>query len=146
MNVGRGIIAACASHHARIRNGIMASIIIIDDQDQVRALLAAILDGDGHNVFEADNGSIGIELYRKHLPDVVITDIFMPDPDGLAFMGALMKEFPEAKVIAMTGGSGEQEILNVAKVLGARQILLKPFTVQQVRDAVHSAIQARSLE
>jgi two-component system response regulator (stage 0 sporulation protein F) len=118
----------------------MASILIVDDDEAVRTLLRRILEEDGHQVREAANGQIGLALYRNAPTDLVITDILMPERDGMEVILELTKEFLDARVIAMTGMRGDQNFLNVAKLFGARQILEKPFTVETVRRAVRFAL------
>lgn len=114
----------------------MASILIIDDDAQVRTLLRYVLEADGHQTCEAENGHIGLLRYRQAPTDIVITDILMPEQDGMETTLTLTQEFPHAKVIAMTGGTGDQNFLNVARLFGARQVLPKPFTVDDIRRAV----------
>lgn len=114
----------------------MASILIVDDEAPIRALLRRILEEDGHQVREAANGQIGLAMYREARADLVITDILMPERDGMEVTLALTQEFLDAKVIAMSGASGDQNFLNVAKLFGARQIMQKPFTVEEVRRLV----------
>lgn len=114
----------------------MASILIVDDEEPIRHLLRSILEGDGHRVIEAADGREGLTLYRQAPTDLVITDILMPERDGMEVTLELTREFLDAKVIAMTGASGGQNFLNVAKLFGARQLLQKPFGLQEVRSAV----------
>ena len=114
----------------------MASILIVDDEEPIRQLLRSILEGDGHRVIEAANGREGLTLYRQAPTDLVITDILMPERDGMEVTLELTREFLDAKVIAMTGATGSQNFLNVAKLFGARQLLQKPFGLQEVRRAV----------
>ena len=114
----------------------MASILVIDDHASVRTLLRSILEADGHQVREADNGEMGLRLYRDKPADLVITDIMMPGRDGMDVTLALTQEFLDARVIAITGGTGDQNFLNVAKLFGARRILQKPFGMDDLRQAV----------
>jgi len=115
----------------------MASILIVDDEAPIRHLLRSILEADGHEVLEAPDGRAGLALYRKSPTDLVITDILMPDRDGMEVTLELTREFLDARVIAMTGASGGQNFLNVAKLFGARHLLQKPFGIQEVRNAVN---------
>lgn len=119
----------------------MASILIVDDEAPVRALLRRILEEDGHQVREAANGEIGLALYREAPADLVITDILMPERDGMEVTLALTQEFLDARVIAMTGAVGGQNFLNVAKLFGAREVLQKPFTVEEVRRRVRFTLE-----
>ncbi len=114
----------------------MASILIVDDDAPIRALLRRILEEDGHQIREAANGEIGLLLYREAPADLVITDILMPERDGMEVTLALTQEFLEARVIAMTGAGGDQNFLNVAKLFGAREVIQKPFSVQEIRRVV----------
>jgi YesN/AraC family two-component response regulator len=85
---------------------------------------------------EAANGRVGLELYRQRQADFVITDILMPELNGLDMLLELTHEFLHAKVIAISGAGGEQNVLDVAKLLGARRTLQKPFSMPRLLDAV----------
>ena len=91
----------------------MASILVIDDDEALRLLLREMLQADGHAVREAANGREGLALYRAQPADLVITDILMPEQDGMEVILELTREFLDARVIAMTGASGEQNFLSV---------------------------------
>jgi two-component system response regulator (stage 0 sporulation protein F) len=114
----------------------MASILIIDDEASIRALLRTTLERDGHEVQEAPNGRIGLALYHFRPTDLVITEILMPDMNGLDMLVALTREFLHAKVIAISGIGGEHNGLDVAKLLGARQTFRKPFSLPRLLGAV----------
>lgn len=114
----------------------MASILIVEDDAPVRALLRDILEEDGHHIREAENGHIGLTLYRESPADLVITDIMMPERDGMEVTLELTQEFLDARVIAMTGATGDKNLLNVAKLFGARRVIQKPFTVEDIRRVV----------
>ncbi len=116
----------------------MARILVIDDDGQVRTLLRMILEREGHEVVEAPDGNVGIELYRKEPADVVITDIFMPEKEGLETIMDLRLEYPEVKLIAISGGGHlkPHEYLVMARKLGARLTLTKPFERDGLLEAV----------
>ena len=114
----------------------MATILVIDDQESIRALLRATLEGAGYEVKEAPNGRLGLELYRFRATDLVITDILMPEMNGLDMLLELTREFLHAKVIAISGAGGEQNVLDLAKLLGARRTFRKPFSLPRLLDAV----------
>jgi two-component system response regulator (stage 0 sporulation protein F) len=114
----------------------MARILVIDDQEPIRSLLRAVLEGEGHQVLEASNGRLGLELYRERSVDLVITDIVMPEMDGLEMIMELTRSFLNVKVIAMSGGLESVGTLNVAKLLGARQTFQKPLDMEQLLRAV----------
>lgn len=114
----------------------MATILIVDDDAPTRALLRDTLEEDGHQVREAFNGQTGLLLYREAPADLVITDILMPERDGIEVTLALTQEFLDARVIAITGAAGHQSFLNVAKLFGARRVIHKPFTPDIIRRVV----------
>jgi CheY-like chemotaxis protein len=114
----------------------MASILIIDDESPIRTFLRRILDEDGHSIREAADGHRGLTLYRDAPADVVITDLLMPERDGLEVTLALTREFLDTRVIAITGATGDQNYLNVALLFGARRVIQKPFTPDEIRRAV----------
>ena len=114
----------------------MATILVIDDQEPIRYLLRVGLEGDGHQVLEASNGRLGLELYRERSADLIITDIVMPEMDGLEMILELTRNFLNVKVIAMSGGLESEEPLNVAKLLGARQTFQKPVDMDKLLSAV----------
>ncbi len=114
----------------------MATILIIDDDDLIRVLLCSALEEAGYEVAEAANGRQGLEMYRQRPTDLVITDILMPEMNGLEILLALTREFLHAKVIAITGAGEEKNVLDVAKLLGARQTFQKPVSMQRLLAAV----------
>jgi len=113
-----------------------ATILIIDDEEPIRALLRFALEAAGYEVTEAANGRQGLDLYRQRPTDLVITDMLMPELNGLDLLLELTREFLHAKVIAISGAGGKQNVLDVAKLLGARQTFEKPFSIPQLLDAV----------
>ena len=114
----------------------MATILIIDDEEIIRVLLRSALEAEGYEVTEAANGREGLELYRQRPTDLVITDIVMPELNGLDMLLELTHEFLHAKVIAISGAGEEKNVLDVAKLLGARQTFQKPFSIPHLLDAV----------
>jgi two-component system response regulator (stage 0 sporulation protein F) len=114
----------------------MATILIIDDEEMMRILLRSALQSAGYEVVEAANGRQGLELYRRRPTDLIITDIAMPELNGLDLILELTRHFLRAKVIAISGLGGEKHVLDVAKLLGARQTFQKPFSMPQLLDAV----------
>ena len=115
----------------------MATILIIDDDEPIRVLLRSALEETGYyEVAEAANGLQGLELYRQRPTDLVITDIIMPEMNGLDMLLALTREFLNTKVIAISGAGEEKNVLDVAKLLGARQTFQKPFSMPDLLGAV----------
>ena len=114
----------------------MATILVIDDQEPIRVLLRAALEGDGHEVLEASNGLLGLERSRERAADLVILDLLMPEMNGLELLAELNRSVPHVKVIAMSGGLKGEGGLQAAKRLGAHQTFQKPFELRAVLEAV----------
>jgi DNA-binding NtrC family response regulator len=114
----------------------METILVIDDQEPIRALLRIALEGADHTVLEASNGRLGLALYRASAADLIVTDIVMPEMDGLEMMLDLTRNFLNVKVIAMAGGLEGEGSLNLAKLLGARQTFHKPLDMEKLLSAV----------
>ncbi len=114
----------------------MATILVIDDQEPIRSLLRTVLEGAGHQVLEASNGRRGLEVYRGQSVDLIITDIVMPEMDGLELILELTRSFLNVKVIAITGALESNGGLNVAKLLGARQTFQKPIDMGRLLSVV----------
>jgi DNA-binding NarL/FixJ family response regulator len=102
------------------------AILCADDHPVIRSGLQAVvnLEADMRMVAEAANGEEAIEMYRQHRPDVVLMDLRMPVMDGLTAMTAILGEFPEAKIVALTTYEGDDDIHRALSV-GARGYLLK---------------------
>ena len=120
----------------------MKRVLIIDDDEQLRALLHEILERAGFAVIESANGVEGLRLFRNDLADLVITDLIMPDKEGVETILELRREFPEARVIAISGGgrNGSANYLPIAARLGARRTVTKPFSRQEILDAVRETL------
>lgn len=114
----------------------MLKILVIDDEAPIRMLLRTVLEKDGYEVREAADGRAGIALYRQAPADLVIADILMPELDGLDMIVELTREFLNVKVIAITGVHGEPDLLDRARLLGARHTLYKPFSLEQLLKVV----------
>jgi DNA-binding NtrC family response regulator len=116
-------------------------ILVIEDDPLVRKLANVMLTSAGYDVEEATDGEEGVASYRRQPSDLVITDMLMPNQDGLATIRALTQLDPRVKIIAMSGGGdGPLSYLDAAMRLGALDILRKPFT----RDALLAAVRNAS--
>jgi two-component system, chemotaxis family, chemotaxis protein CheY len=123
----------------------MPSVLVVDDEDQLRQLIREVLEQAGYQVTEARDGKEAVQQYRLAPADVVILDILMPEEDGLETTSTLRREFPNVKIIAITGSSemiGILSFLDVAKMLGAHRALQKPFEMQTLLDTVQAELQA----
>jgi CheY-like chemotaxis protein len=116
----------------------MAHILLVEDDDGVRAMLRDTLVHDGHEVTEARNGQEGLALYCQIKPDLLVTDIVMPEKEGLELLMELRKRDRHAKIIAISGGGQKQraDYLQMARLMGAAQVLAKPFASAALRAAV----------
>src|SRR5213594_3491255 len=120
--------------HCRPRRGGVARILVMDDDALLRGALRVVLEAAGYEVIEAADGDAGLRLQREQGADLVLVDIFMPERDGLEVIRALRAEFPQPKIVAMSGGgrTGQIEVLRAAAALGAARILRKPFQPREL--------------
>lgn len=116
----------------------MALVLIIDDEEMVRAILREVLEYAGHRVAEACNGCQGLQRFRAGPTDLVITDLQMPEKSGLELIEELRQDFPMLKIIAISGSG--VELLNRAKQLGAHCGFEKPVHLQEVLTAVEALV------
>ena len=116
----------------------MAKILIIEDQAEVRELLNALLSRSGHCVREARDGREGIHSFRTFPADLIITDLIMPRKEGLETIIDLRQEFPDLKIIAISGGGRDsrENYLKTAELCGASRIFHKPFDNDELLAAV----------
>ncbi len=121
-------------------DSFMARILLIDDEENLRNVVRLILEDDGYEVLEAGNGRAGLELYRQHHVDLIITDLAMPEMNGLDLISAVTKYCAGVKIIAMTGVTDWDSRLAEAKLLGASETLQKPFTLDKLLDVVRVAL------
>jgi CheY-like chemotaxis protein len=116
----------------------VARILIIDDEDELRSMLRQMLEQAGYEVTEAVNGAEGIQLYEQDTHDLIITDIIMPEKEGVETIIALRRADPDLPIIAISGGGrlDATDFLTMTKKLGARRTLSKPFRRDQLLEAV----------
>ena len=116
----------------------MASILVMEDDDQFRQMLRVMLETSGYQVTDAADGEAGLSLYRKAPTDLIIVDIFMPWKEGLETIKELREDFPDVKIIAISGGGkgGHFDYLDRAKFFGAQKSLAKPFRKHELLEAV----------
>jgi CheY-like chemotaxis protein len=117
----------------------MAEILVIDDEPRMRRLIARILNRAGHVMHEADNGRVGIERFHQVHPALVITDIVMPDMEGIEMIRTLHEEAPMIPILAISGG-GPPIYLKAAIGLGATAVLAKPFDAAQLLSAIDNLL------
>lgn len=118
----------------------MVKVLVIEDEKAVRKLVGRMLESRDHTMIEASDGVQGLQAFQEEKPDVVVTDIIMPNADGLEVIRKIMEWEPEAKIIAISGGGRVEErtYLNYAKKFGAQAILAKPFEPDELLSLIES--------
>jgi CheY-like chemotaxis protein len=117
----------------------MARILLIDDDNSVRTMLRLTLTHFGHTVIEARDGREGLKLFPHANADLLITDIVMPEKEGIEVLMELRKISPPVKIIAISGGGRQNAATNylkLAKQLGAAKVLEKPFSNEALIAAI----------
>ncbi|MBN2418020.1 MAG: response regulator [Deltaproteobacteria bacterium] len=118
--------------------GVVKDILIVDDEEQMRLALRRMLEREGYSVREAENGDKAIRIHRQKQADLIITDIIMPDKEGLGTIVEIKSEFPETKIFAMSGGgkNSPEQYLRMANGLGVDRVFVKPFNREDILSAV----------
>ncbi len=121
----------------------MAKILVIEDDHSFRGVLVEMLRKAGYEVSEAEDGNQAISVCEAALPDVVLTDIIMPDKEGLETIQELLKLNPDLRIVAMSGGGrfGPDSYLPLAKKLGAKACLQKPFMRSELLDTIRRVLE-----
>lgn len=117
----------------------MARILVIDDEEVIRVQLRLVLEEAGHEVDEAGDGEAGCRLFRERPTDVIITDMVMPKKDGANTILDLWRDFPDVRIIAISGGDGTstpEEFLEYAGAFGALRTFAKPVAHDELLAAV----------
>jgi len=108
-------------------------ILVVDDDAQILDLLCEVLSNNGYEVLSASDGNVAQNYFVTFMPDIIVTDIVMPEIDGIEFMSNIRNIKPDVRIIAMSGGNrghGEK-YLGMSKKLGADVILSKPFGIPE---------------
>lgn len=120
----------------------MAQVVVIEDEELLRRALIEVLELEGHTVRGAADGRLGLELLEQQPAALVVTDLFMPEMDGVELMRTVRKQFPGIKIVAISGGAydGQVQLLEVASGLGAAAVLKKPFELDELVCAVNNVL------
>ncbi|HMK35722.1 MAG TPA: response regulator [Desulfomonilaceae bacterium] len=121
----------------------MQTILIIDDDPGILELYSRVLTAAGYETIRAPNGDVGTKLYRENPTDLVITDIVMPEKEGIETIRELRRDFPEAKILAISGGGAAlpgDACLLLAERLGAHRTLMKPIQIKELLAVVRELI------
>jgi DNA-binding NtrC family response regulator len=125
----------------------MTKILVIDDDALVRTTLEYLLRDAGYEIATAEDGVRGMAMFRSEQPDLVITDIIMPEQEGIQTVIEMRKAKPDAKIIAISGSRriGNADFLKMARSLGAMDVLSKPFDADELLTIVENclAVQVR---
>lgn len=120
------------------RNDVLARILVIEDDFEIRELLRLVLEKAGYHVEVAEDGDEGVALFRNNPTDLVITDIIMPKKEGIETIIELKRDFPDVKIVAISGGRtlGPNQYLEMADVAGAEMTIAKPFDLGDMLDSI----------
>ena len=115
---------------------IIKKILVVDDEPSITEFLHLVLTETGYEVTTAKDGSEGLRVFEPMKPDLVITDMVMPDMEGIEFIRILMKKRKGIPIIVMSGNAVGTSFLETACIFGARATLQKPFTIQELKETI----------
>lgn len=121
-------------------------VCVIDDDEHVRATLAEILRRSGYDVVLASDGDVGLQMVETKRPDIVVTDIVMPNREGIETIREIRSRFPNVRILAMSGGGSKStstDFLELAYALGADDVLAKPFRMAELLHKMGKLVPAR---
>jgi DNA-binding response OmpR family regulator len=123
----------------------MARVLVIDDEQQIRRMIKIALEQEGYDVTLAEDGNAGLAAIRDQPMDLVITDLIMPDKEGIETIIELRKKYPAVPIIAISGGGrvSPKNYLDVARSIGASRVFEKPVALRDLTTAVRDLL-ARS--
>ena len=119
----------------------MSRLLLIEDDVSLRRMLAQILTRNGYTVSEARNGRVALQVLAETPIDIVVTDMIMPEMEGVETIRYLRREYPAIKIVAISGGgiSSADSYLEIAKKMGVHRTLAKPFTPEELMTAIQEA-------
>jgi len=120
----------------------VADVIVIDDDPTILKVLEGMLKRAGHTVRSAQNGMEGLRLFNERAPNLLITDIIMPEKDGMQIIAEIRRTARDIKIIAISGGADfiPDHYLDTAQLFGADHILKKPFNLEELTAAIDSLL------
>jgi DNA-binding NtrC family response regulator len=121
-------------------NNSNATILVIDDDEAMRDYVRFALEMAGFTVLCAADGKEGLEAVKRTVPGVVVTDLIMPDGEGIETIREIKSLYPECGIIAMSGAANSETYLSMAHCLGASVVLQKPFDRSQIQNAVRDVL------
>ena len=120
-------------------------VLIVDDHDEMRAMLSRTLTEFGHTTFVAEHGGVALKIAASHPIDLMITDLVMPEKEGIETIMAIRKQYPHIRILAMSGGHQNRNslpYLELAARLGAHGTLQKPFNISELVAKIDEIIPA----
>jgi len=127
-------------HSDRIASRLRKVVLVIDDDPVARMTVRAILEDEGYSVTCAEDGRRGVAVFRKLRPDLVVTDIIMPEKEGIETILELRSIWPKGPIIAISGGgrTGKTDYLRLAQGMGANAVLMKPFEPAELASCIRA--------
>jgi YesN/AraC family two-component response regulator len=112
----------------------MANVLLVEDEPLVLETLSSAIKSSGHTVVTASNGVLGLKRFAEQQFDLVVTDIIMPDKEGIEMILEMRRQKPDAKIVAISGGgrTGNVEFLKMAESFGAMATLKKPIRLAEL--------------
>ncbi len=128
----------------RFDRGIgMAKVLVVDDEDNMRFIIREMLEQDSHEVSEATSGAEAMVEFRRAPVALIITDLVMPDKNGLDLIMDIKQNFPDVNILAISGGGGVNgrfDYIPIAELIGASSVMRKPFKLTELREKVKSML------
>ena len=121
----------------------MSNLLIVDDEQSYRQLLSLVFEGNGHTIRTASNGREAVEMLRQEPADLIISDVKMPDMDGIALLQAVREFLPDVAVVMMTAFASVETAREAFK-LGADDFIQKPFDVEELKLIVKKALEKQA--
>ena len=120
----------------------MALVLIVDDDPQMLRLLTDVVELDNHDVLLAQDGALAMDFFDHQQPDLMITDILMPNKEGLELISEVRERYPNLKIIAYSGGgsSDPESYLEFATGMGANRVFSKPMPLAELRQEIQSLL------
>lgn len=123
----------------------MAKILVVDDEENVRFIIKETLEQDHHEVAEARTGNEALAMFAQKPAELVITDLVMPDKNGIDLILELKSRCPTVRILAISGGgglNGRFDYIPIAELIGARSVMRKPFNIGELRNTVNTLLGA----
>lgn len=120
----------------------MAKILVVDDEELARVSLRDVLEGEGHEVIEAANGKQALAMFETGQPDLVVTDMIMPEKEGVETIVEIKRISPTTPILAISGSgrTKNMDFLDLARQYGVQRTLPKPFSANELVEAVRALL------